>query len=138
MEISSRRVDRSKTRFVLLAGSQKLHLLSFYCSLLQISLFQGSQYGPTFTTGDIVGCGVNLINRTLFFTKNGTKIGIATTLMDSISDLFPVVGLQTPLSVVDVNFGQKPFMYATKDEFLVSFLFLVYSSNRLLSSRRFA
>lgn len=37
----------------------------------------GQPYGPTFTTGDIIGCGVNLVNSTCFYTKNGTHLGTA-------------------------------------------------------------
>lgn len=37
----------------------------------------GQPYGPTFTTGDVIGCCVNLINNTCFYTKNGHSLGKA-------------------------------------------------------------
>jgi len=42
---------------------------SFCCQL------QGKSYGPTFTSGDIVGCGVNFMTGCAFFTKNGVFQG---------------------------------------------------------------
>ncbi len=35
----------------------------------------GQPYGPTFTTGDIIGCCINLIDNTCFYTKNGVNLG---------------------------------------------------------------
>ena len=35
----------------------------------------GKPYGPTFTTGDVIGCGINLIDNTCFYTKNGVNLG---------------------------------------------------------------
>ncbi|XP_046842352.1 ran-binding protein 9-like isoform X2 [Xenia sp. Carnegie-2017] len=75
----------------------------------------GTPYGPTFTTGDVIGCGVNMIDNTAFYTKNGLKLGIAFT--DLPLKLYPTVGLQTPGEIVDANFGQTPFVYDIYEEF---------------------
>lgn len=73
----------------------------------------GQPYGPTFTTSDIIGCGVNLVDNTCFYTKNGHHLGIA--FRDLPSQLYPTVGLQTPGEIVDANFGQEPFKFDIED-----------------------
>ncbi|XP_015368732.1 PREDICTED: ran-binding protein 9 [Diuraphis noxia] len=73
----------------------------------------GQPYGPTFTTGDIIGCGVDLVHNHCFYTKNGTHLGTAFT--DLPPNLFPTVGLQTPGEVVDANFGQLPFVFKIEE-----------------------
>ncbi|XP_016283200.1 ran-binding protein 10 isoform X1 [Monodelphis domestica] len=95
----------------------------------------GQPYGPTFTTGDVIGCCVNLINNTCFYTKNGHSLegkltqewnhspptekqrislkSIAFT--DLPANLYPTVGLQTPGEIVDANFGQQPFVFDIED-----------------------
>ena len=35
----------------------------------------GEPYGPIFTTGDTIGCCLNFINNTVFYTKNGVHLG---------------------------------------------------------------
>ena len=35
----------------------------------------GKTYGPTFTSGDVIGCGVNFMKGCAFFTKNGVSQG---------------------------------------------------------------
>jgi hypothetical protein len=69
----------------------------------------GQPYGPTFTTGDTVGCCLNLIDHTCFFTKNGVNLG--TVFTDLPQTLYPTVGLQTPGEVIDTNFGESPFVF---------------------------
>jgi len=69
----------------------------------------GEIYGPTFSTGDIIGCGLNFVNNSCFYTKNGVNLGVAFT--DLLPNLYPTVGLQTLGEIVDANFGQQPFVY---------------------------
>eukprot|EP00965_Chrysotila_dentata_P243274 6205331-Pleurochrysis_carterae.AAC.4 len=48
---------------------------------------RGESYGPGFTTGDVVGCGLLCGSREVFFTKNGTHLGVAFTAV--CAGLFP-------------------------------------------------
>lgn len=73
----------------------------------------GKPYGPTFTTGDVIGCCINLIDNTCFYTKNGVNLGIA--FRDLPANLYPTVGLQTPGEVVEANFGSTPFIFDIED-----------------------
>lgn len=71
---------------------------------------QGKAYGPKFTTGDIIGCGINFTTRSAFFTKNGVFQGTAfRDLKDT--DMYPSVGMKRPQAHLSVNFGQKPFTF---------------------------
>jgi len=74
----------------------------------------GQPYGPTFTTGDTVGCALNLIDGSCFYTKNGIHLGVA--FSDLPPGLYPTVGLQTPNEIMDANFGQEPFKFDIEGE----------------------
>ncbi|KAI7860177.1 hypothetical protein BDC45DRAFT_493801 [Circinella umbellata] len=71
----------------------------------------GKSYGPRFSTGDVIGCGINMADETAFYTKNGTYLGIAFQKLNLSMDLYPCVGLRTLGEHVTVNFGQDPFIF---------------------------
>ncbi|KAG5986470.1 hypothetical protein E4U54_005403 [Claviceps lovelessii] len=70
----------------------------------------GQIYGPEFNTGDVIGCGVNFLDHTVFFTRNGVNLGTAFHDVTR-SKLYPAVSLKKPRERVTVNFGQSPFVF---------------------------
>ncbi|KAG1139903.1 hypothetical protein G6F37_003576 [Rhizopus arrhizus] len=72
---------------------------------------QGKDYGPSFSTGDTIGCCINYANKTAFFTKNGVFLGVAFKNINLSESFYPCVGLRTPGEKVYVNFGQEPFVF---------------------------
>lgn len=70
---------------------------------------RGDAFGQTFTTGDTVGAGINYASQEIFFTKNGKLVGCRP--KDVKCPLYPSVGLHSPNERVEVNFGQRPFVY---------------------------
>ncbi|KAK9246291.1 CTLH/CRA C-terminal to lish motif domain-containing protein [Lipomyces tetrasporus] len=69
----------------------------------------GKQYGPTFSTNDVIGCGVNFRNGTAFYTKNG--IALETAFKDLKGTLYPAVGMRTIGEHIRANFGQREFVF---------------------------
>ncbi|OCH84452.1 SPRY-domain-containing protein [Obba rivulosa] len=79
----------------------------------------GSSYGPTFDSGDVIGCGIDFSQNRAFYTKNGAFLGM---VFDSIFpaaatpfELFPAIGLRHNAESVRANFGAAPFRYAIAD-----------------------
>lgn len=73
----------------------------------------GRPYGPAFGTGDVIGCGVNLVTKQGFFTKNAVYLGIAFEKLkiDNGRLLYPCVGLRTPGEIIEANFEKSPFKF---------------------------
>ena len=69
----------------------------------------GKPYGPAFTQGDVVGCGINFNRDEIFFTKNGKYLGSAFTHIPA--NLYPTVALHSQEEKVTVNFGANPFKF---------------------------
>ncbi|KAJ3354952.1 Ran-binding protein 10 [Entophlyctis luteolus] len=75
---------------------------------------KGKAYGPTYTTGDYIGCIVNLLNNTVSFTKNGLHLGVAFQSQKIVQQtLYPAVGFRTPGESMEINFGSSgvPFQF---------------------------
>ena len=65
--------------------------------------------GPTFTTGDVVGCGINQSENSCFFTKNGDYLGKI--FHELPSQLYPMVGFHSKNGLIETNFGQDCFAF---------------------------
>lgn len=72
---------------------------------------KGIDYGPTFTSGDTIGCGINFSHETAFFTKNGVLLGTAFTEISHQKEYYPCIGLGSPQEKITANFGHEPFLF---------------------------
>lgn len=62
---------------------------------------QGKNYGPTFTSGDVVGCGINFMTGCGFFTKNGVHLGeLPPFMLDVNAKFFKVMHFETSRSMI--------------------------------------
>ncbi|KAH9280104.1 Ran-binding protein 10 [Echinococcus granulosus] len=69
--------------------------------------------GPPFGVGDVIGCGVNFVNNSIFFTKNGIIIGssiVHSKLANAVT--IPCVIMISPATALIANFGQRDFVFA--------------------------
>jgi hypothetical protein len=72
----------------------------------------GTAFGPAYSTGDVIGCGVSFQEKYFFFTKNGVLVGEVRNLKDKFHlPFFPCVGCRTQGEVLSCNFGAKPFVF---------------------------
>ncbi|KAK1320302.1 hypothetical protein QJS10_CPA03g00224 [Acorus calamus] len=81
---------------------------------------RGESFGPTFTTGDTVGGGINYATQELFFTKNRELLG--TIYKDVKGPLFPTISVHSPneeddclslqICSLKVHLHDCPFLFA--------------------------
>lgn len=73
---------------------------------------KGHAFGPTYTTGDTIGCGVNFSKKQVFFTKNGSYLGDRTYPLSTSPDLlYAAFGMKSPGEAALANFGFSPFTF---------------------------
>jgi Ran-binding protein 9/10 len=71
----------------------------------------GRNYGPVFSSNNVVGCGVDFNLGQAFFTLDGQDLGVC---FRDLKDLkpFPTIGMKKYSGAsVSVNFGQRPFVF---------------------------
>ncbi|KAK5781331.1 hypothetical protein RI543_001172 [Arxiozyma heterogenica] len=67
------------------------------------SILESETFAKPFGINDVIGCGINYINGTIFFTKNGNFLGTAFSEFHDI-DLVPAIALKAGNSI-QTNFG---------------------------------
>lgn len=56
----------------------------------------------------MIGCGISLLSRRVFFSKNGRYIGAPYVAPAGLMPLYPLVGLDSP-APIRFNLGDRPF-----------------------------
>jgi hypothetical protein len=72
-------------------------------------------YAPSFTPNDIVGCGYNREESTVYFTLNGKYLGAAFVNVSEVM-MLPFVAVKSPHVTIAINLGQEPFLFSVADE----------------------
>ena len=70
----------------------------------------GRPFSELWKVGDVVGCGLNLRKRELFFVLNGRNLGVAFADVP-IADYYCSVGFHSREEAASVNTGQQPFVF---------------------------
>ncbi|KAF9585119.1 hypothetical protein BGW38_003828 [Lunasporangiospora selenospora] len=72
---------------------------------------QNIVYSFKYGEGDTIGCGINFVDRAIFFTMNGDMMGVAFRFIKDSIPLYPAVGLSQSGTEINANFGDQTFMF---------------------------
>ncbi|KAK3844960.1 MAG: concanavalin A-like lectin/glucanase domain-containing protein [Linnemannia gamsii] len=76
---------------------------------------QNITYSYEYREGDTVGCGVNFLDKAVFFTINGEMMGIAFRFVKESIPLYPAIGLSQAGTEINANFGDQTFLFNIVD-----------------------
>jgi hypothetical protein len=76
-----------------------------------------SAYGSSYTTGDVIGVALDLVNGTITFYKNNVSQGAASSSIGTTTPYF-TFGESDTGSVANWNYGQRPFAYTPPSGFV--------------------
>ncbi|KAI0327266.1 SPRY-domain-containing protein [Cubamyces sp. BRFM 1775] len=75
----------------------------------------GSPFGPTFDTGDVIGCGIDFSQNRVFYTKNGSFLGLVFENVGKTTEIYPCIGMRQTNESIRANFGNAPFRFAIEE-----------------------
>ncbi|KAF9174889.1 hypothetical protein BGX20_009293 [Mortierella sp. AD010] len=76
---------------------------------------QNIKYAYEYKENDVVGCGVNFLDRAVFFTLNGDMLGVAFRFIKDTIPLYPAIGLSHAGTEINANFGDQTFLFNILD-----------------------
>ena len=92
---------------------------------LKVNNGSGSSYGSTWTSGDIIGCALDLDNGKIWWSKNGTwqasgdpAAGTNAAYTGLSGTFLPAWTIYNTSDAYQVNFGQRPFAYTPPTGFV--------------------
>ncbi|KAI1300515.1 hypothetical protein EDD11_006174 [Mortierella claussenii] len=76
---------------------------------------QNIKYAYEYKENDVVGCGINFVDRAVFFTQNGDMLGVAFRFIKDTIPLYPAIGLSHAGTEINANFGDQTFLFNIVD-----------------------
>ena len=72
---------------------------------------QNIKYSYEYDEGTTVGCGINFLDKSMFFTLNGEQQGVAFKFLKTSIPLYPAIGLSQAGTEINANFGDQTFLF---------------------------